>query len=87
METITETLATVTTNTTIVTTRLIRATCNCCHTTYTLEDNPFEIQEMLYWTNTGGYGSVFGDGTKMEIVICQNCLFSKFQPYMQIIVE
>lgn len=33
-----------------------------------------ERQEMLHWSNDCGYGSVFGDGTKISIDLCQSCV-------------
>ena len=33
-----------------------------------------EIQEMVKFRFVGGYGSVFGDGTRVKADICQYCL-------------
>ena len=45
--------------------------CDMCKTEYTDE---MELQEFHFINFTGGYGSVFGDGNKIEIDICQHCL-------------
>lgn len=37
-------------------------------------DDTYEYQESLHINFVGGYGSVFGDGTKVECDLCQNCL-------------
>ena len=36
-------------------------------------DDWIEIQEMLHWRMTGGYGSIFGDGDKISLDLCQEC--------------
>ena len=46
-------------------------TCDVCQTTY---DDEMELQEMVFLDFITGYGSVFGDGTKIDIDICQHCL-------------
>lgn len=45
--------------------------CDCCHKEYT---DDFEMQEFLCYHNTGGYGSVFGDGVEMNVDLCQHCV-------------
>lgn len=47
--------------------------CDVCKTIYT-PDDIFETQEMVVIETTCGYGSVFGDGTKLNVCICQHCL-------------
>lgn len=39
-------------------------------------DDYIEWQEKLYIRFTGGYGSIFGDGTTMEAQLCQDCIDS-----------
>ena len=46
--------------------------CSKCNARYDA-DNFIEMQESLHWCDTGGYGSVWGDGTKYEITLCQKC--------------
>jgi hypothetical protein len=47
--------------------------CDSCGLKYTPE-NYEDWQEILCLRFTGGYGSVFGDGTTMEAQICQLCV-------------
>jgi hypothetical protein len=47
--------------------------CDKCNKEYDSDNTP-EIQEFLHIDFTGGYGSVFGDGTSIEYDICQHCL-------------
>lgn len=51
--------------------------CSRCKTKYEA-DNFVEMQEMLHWQNTGGYGSVWGDGTTVEVTLCQKCTLELF---------
>lgn len=45
--------------------------CDRCKKRY---DNDMDLQEFLYIGFTGGYTSVFGDMTRVEADICQDCL-------------
>ncbi|MCL0065920.1 hypothetical protein M1N79_03480 [Dehalococcoidia bacterium] len=47
--------------------------CDKCGKEYDVDD-VFEVQEFHYISFWGGYGSIFGDGTKVECDICQHCL-------------
>lgn len=51
-------------------------TCDVCGKRFSLEDNEFEFQEIYSISFTGGYGSIFGDGTHIGCEICQRCLMS-----------
>ena len=44
--------------------------CDICHTNY---DDVMEIQEFIKINYSGGYQSVFGDGNRLKIDICQHC--------------
>jgi len=33
------------------------------------------MQEALHWQDTGGYGSLWGDGTTYEVTLCQKCAY------------
>lgn len=48
--------------------------CDKCKKEYKVKEDEFEIQEFHHIKFTGGYGSVFGDMTKVECDICQYCL-------------
>lgn len=47
--------------------------CNCCKKSVTIQDDPLEAQEFMIFENHCGYGSVFGDGTVIELCLCQDC--------------
>lgn len=53
-------------------------TCDKCSKAY---DNTsiIEIDELFAYTLRGGYGSVWGDGTQVEIVMCQSCFHEMFK--------
>jgi len=48
-------------------------------------DNQFEFQEFLRVRDTGGYGSVFGDGTTWELDLCQRCLKRTLGKHIRIV--
>jgi hypothetical protein len=47
--------------------------CDFCKKSFT-EADEIELLEFHYIRFTGGYASVFGDGTEVECDICQRCL-------------
>ena len=47
-------------------------------------DDIVELQEFLYVCFTGGYGSVFGDGARMEVDLCQHCVKELLGPYLRV---
>ena len=57
-----------------VVTRPSVLTCDVCGKRMTKADDWIEFQEAYVISFTGGYGSVFGDGTHIGCVICQHCL-------------
>jgi len=48
-------------------------------------DDEFEAQEAFFLKQTGGYSSVFGDGSEIYIDICQDCFKEKLGKYCTII--
>ena len=50
--------------------------CCVCEKVYN-EDDVFELQEFLHIAFIGGYGSVFGDMSRVEGSVCQHCLKDK----------
>jgi hypothetical protein len=46
--------------------------CDRCGSTADVED--MEAQEYLHVNFTGGYSSVFGDGSEVRLDLCQNCV-------------
>jgi len=50
--------------------------CDKCKKTYTVEDvGGLETQEFHHIMFKGGYGSVFGDGARVDCDLCQHCLY------------
>lgn len=47
-------------------------------------DDFVEEQEALFITDTGGYGSVWGDGTRWSISLCQDCWHRIISPFVKI---
>ena len=47
--------------------------CDICHTKYKYPDDSIEIDEFARFDFVGGYNSVFGDGNRVQVDICQHC--------------
>ncbi len=60
--------------------------CNKCHKKFDTNnaDDIFEMQEFLHFRNTGGYGSIFGDGAEIELDLCQHCVKEVLGPYLRV---
>lgn len=39
---------------------------------------------MLHWRNVGGYGSIWGEGNKVEVDLCQRCTHELLEPFATI---
>ncbi len=52
-----------------------------CHKCHKLFFDDMEIQEMVRFKNTGGYGCAFGDGVEYEICFCTDCAFEVLDEY------
>lgn len=48
--------------------------CNSCGKK--LDPDTPEFYDAMHWEDTGGYGSFFGDGTKVSLTLCASCLDS-----------
>lgn len=59
---------------------VISITCDICQRNY---ESPLEIQAFVLIDKTGGYGSAFGDGTRIKCDLCQYCLIEKLGGYLQ----
>ena len=57
--------------------------CDRCEKRYV--DDLLETQEMLHKRDTGGYGSVFGDGDTWEVTLCQHCVAAVLGMFIQYI--
>ncbi len=53
--------------------KVIGIVCDKCKKEYYYENN-LETDEFVFLSFTGGYSSIFGDGKKVEVDICQHCL-------------
>lgn len=59
--------------------------CDCCHKKfYPGPENLFEIQEFVHIRETGGYGSIFGDGAEIKGDFCQHCVKKLLGQYLRI---
>ena len=61
----------------------IEIICDKCQKKYDIDDI-FEIQEFYHIKFTGGYASVFGDGSVVECDICQHCLLEIIKDFCRI---
>ena len=59
-----------------------RIKCDICKKEVFAEEDIVEYQEFSKIDFVGGYGSVFGDGTRIECNICQHCLKEKLGDYL-----
>jgi len=55
---------------------MIKYFCDKCEKEVT---DRFEKQEMVCINFTGGYGSVFGDGLRFKLQLCQDCALIMFK--------
>ena len=46
-------------------------------------EDDMEIQEFHHVNFTGGYASIFGDGSKVRCDICQHCLSNMIKDYIR----
>lgn len=46
--------------------------CNNCN--IQLKPDTTDFYDALHWEDIGGYGSFFGDGTKVSLTLCGPCL-------------
>lgn len=46
-------------------------------------DDWMEVQEMLHWRMTGGFGSIFGDGASLSLDLCQECTKARLGDVIQ----
>ena len=61
--------------------------CNKCKKYYPRDtglDGLVETQEALYWDQTCGYGSIWGDGNELELTLCQHCAYELLSPYVEV---
>jgi len=61
----------------------VELTCDRCGRAVGVSDIE-EWPEALQLRFTGGYGSVFGDGARVEVDLCQHCVRELLGPYCRI---
>lgn len=52
--------------------------CDCCHTEIS------HPEEALLWRESGGYNSIFGDGTTLQVDLCQHCIRERLGDILQV---
>lgn len=57
--------------------------CDCCGREAKVEGDDYEAQEFVSIDFVGGYKSIFGDGTRVNLDVCQHCLNDKFGKYIK----
>ena len=59
--------------------------CNRCKKSFKENlDDMIGWHEFFHAEFEGGFGSVFGDGAKVEINLCQVCVYEMLGPYLEI---
>ena len=61
---------------------LVEFKCDRCKLDF-MKDH-YEQQEMWIFGNIGGYNSVFGDGLKIELQLCQHCVKEVLGEWLQV---
>lgn len=57
--------------------------CDKCKREFHHQKDWIEWQERFQYSFIGGYGSVFGDQSEFEIVLCQHCLEELLGEYLR----
>lgn len=67
--------------------KIIGFQCNKCKTEFLCSNDQqwIDLQEFIHLKFRGGYGSVFGDGNTLELVLCQHCAQQVFGEYLEYI--
>ena len=58
--------------------------CDRCGRRAENESNSFEFGEYLSLDRIGGYGSIIGDGTRLQLDLCQYCIKELLSPFARI---
>ena len=61
----------------------VEFTCDCCGREAKVEGDDYEAQEFVSIDFVGGYKSIFGDGTRVNLDVCQHCFKDKFGKYIK----
>ena len=65
----------------MTTTEPAAITCDRCGRSANNEPDNFEFAEYLTINHTCGYGSVIGDGTILQVDLCQHCVKELLIPF------
>ena len=57
--------------------------CDACG--FEADANSMDAREFLSHSAIGGYGSVFGDGSKISVDLCQHCVKSRLGDVLKIV--
>lgn len=63
-------------------TQMVEKRCDRCGKD--LLTDTYEDQESISITHHCGYGSIWGDGNRVEIDLCQNCVEGMFGEYLRV---
>jgi len=55
--------------------------CDRCGSSAENEPNNFEFEEFLSIDHACGYGSIIGDGTRLQLDLCQHCVKELLLPF------
>jgi len=58
--------------------------CDRCDRVAQKVSNNFEFEEYLSIDYIGGYGSIIGDGTRIQLELCQYCIKELLLPYARL---
>lgn len=62
-------------------------TCDRCGRSAENEPNNFEYEEYLSIVHACGYGSIIGDGTTLQLDLCQHCVKELLYPFARMIEQ
>jgi hypothetical protein len=58
--------------------------CDRCGRRAEVESEDFEFAEYLSLDRIGGYGSIIGDGTRLQLDLCEYCIKELLYPFARI---
>lgn len=61
-----------------------RKTCDRCARVAEARGADYEWAEFMHLDHLGGYGSLFGDGARVAVDLCQHCVRELLAPYLRI---
>lgn len=66
---------------------LVSVTCDICKASFSPQVDLFEFSNIFNIDFIAGYGSIFGDGTRVTADFCEDCFKSKLGEYLSTIPE